>query len=201
MLAGPGPAGVIHVVGQRTAEGLEAAEFIEGLDLLRDGVGNLILREQFADGTVLTFGGGTVVAPDVEDDGVVALAGLVEVIDQLADLRIRVFAEAGVDFHQAQLKGALGFGNAVPRRHGRVARGQFGVGRNPAELFLAGEDFFAELVPALVELAFVFVGPFLEDMVRTMDAAGRPIHEERFVRREGTMLLQPGDRLCPPCPR
>ena len=160
-VTGPGPAGVIHVVGQRTAEGLEAAEFIERLDLLGDGVGNLILREQFADGAVLTFGGGAVVAPDVEDDGVLALSGLVEVIDQLADLRIGVFAEAGVDFHEAQLKGAFGFRDAVPRRHGRGARGEFGIGRNPAELFLAGKDFFTELVPALVELAFVFVGPFL----------------------------------------
>ena len=112
--AGPGPAGVIHVVGQRTAEGLEAAEFVERLDLLGDGVGNLILREQFADGTVLTFGGGAVVAPDVEDDRVLALSGLVEVIHQLADLRIRVLAEAGVDFHQAQLKGAFRFGNVRP---------------------------------------------------------------------------------------
>ena len=31
--------------------------------------------------------------------------------------------------------------------------------------------------------------------MRPMDAAGRPIHEERFVRREGAMLLQPGDSL------
>ena len=35
-VTGPGPAGVIHVVGLRTAEGLEAAEFIESLDLLGD---------------------------------------------------------------------------------------------------------------------------------------------------------------------
>ena len=88
--AGPGPAGVINVVGQRTAEGLEAAEFVERLDLLGDGVGDLILREQFADGTVLAFGGGAVVAPDVENDRVFALAGLVEEIHQLADLRVGV---------------------------------------------------------------------------------------------------------------
>ena len=31
--------------------------------------------------------------------------------------------------------------------------------------------------------------------MRPVDAAGRPIHEERFVRREGAMFLQPGDPL------
>ena len=106
-----------------------------------------------------------------------------------------MFAETGVDFHEPQLKGAFGFGDAVPCGHGRGARGQFGVGGNPAELFLAGKDFFTELVPALVELAFVFVGPLLGDVVRPMDAAGRPIHEERFVRRKGAMFLQPGNPL------
>ena len=155
----------------------------------------MVLREQFADGAVLPFGAGAVVAPDIEDDGVLALPGLVEVVDQLADLRVHVLDEAGEDFHQPQLKGAFGFRNAVPRRHGLGARRQFGIGRNPAELLLAREDSFAELVPAVVELAFVLVGPFLEDVVRPMDAAGRPVHEERFVRREGAMLLQPGDRL------
>ena len=159
--AGPGPAGVIHVVGQRTAEGLEAAEFVERLDLLGDGVGDLILREQFADGAVLSFGGGAVVAPDVEDDRVVALAGLVEEIHQLADLRVGVFDKAGVEFHQARSGRRARIRGCPPSGHGWIARREFGVGGNPAERFLAGEDFLAQLVPALVELAFVFVGPLL----------------------------------------
>ena len=136
---------------------------------------------------LLAFGAGAVVAPDVEDDGVVAHAELVELVDQLADLRIDVFDEAREDFHQPQLERPLGLGDAVPCRHGVGARRQFGVGRNPAQLLLAGEDALAQLVPALVELAFVFVGPFLEDVVRPVRRAGRPIHEERLVGREGAM--------------
>ena len=93
---------MIHVVGQRTAERLEAAEFVERLDLLRDGVGDLILREQLADGTVLPFGGGAVVAPDVKNDRVVALPMSVEAVNELADLGVGVLDEAGVEFHQAQ---------------------------------------------------------------------------------------------------
>ena len=182
--AGPGPAGVIDVVGQRAAERFEAAEFVERLDLLGDGVGDLVLREQFADRAVLTFGGGAIVAPEVEDDRVVALAGLVEEIHQLADLGVGVFAEAGVEFHQTRLESAFRFGDVRPGGHGRVARREFGVGGNPAERFLAGEDFLAKLVPALVELAFVFVGPCRGDVVRPVDAAGCPVHEERFVRGE-----------------
>ena len=186
---------MIHVVGRRSAECLEAAEFVERLDLLGNRIGNLVLGEQLADRTVLPFSRGTVVAPDVEDDGVIALSGLVEVVDQLADLRIGVFAETRVDLHQAQLKGAFGFRNAIPRWHGRSTRSQFRVSWNPAELLLAGKDFFAQLVPAFVEFAFVLIAPLLENLVRAMHGARRPIHKERLVRREGTMLFQPGDGL------
>ena len=41
-------------------------------NLLLDGVGDLVLREQFADAAVLAFGAGAVVAEDIEDDRVVA---------------------------------------------------------------------------------------------------------------------------------
>ena len=44
---------------------------------------------------ILPFGARAVVAPDVEDDGVVADAELVEIVDQLADLGVRVLDEAG----------------------------------------------------------------------------------------------------------
>ena len=76
------------------------------------------------------------------------------------------------------------------------ARRQFGVGRNRAKLLLAFEHALAIGVPAVVELALVLVGPLLEDVVRPVDGAGSPVHEERLVRRKGLMLLQPGERLC-----
>ena len=74
------------------------------------------------------------------------------------------------------------------------ARGvSFGVGRNPAELLLAREHALAIGVPAVVELALVLVGPLLADLVRPVRRAGRPVHEERLVGREGAVLAQPVD--------
>ncbi len=71
----------------------------------------------------------------------------------------------------------------------------FGVGWNPAELLLAGENAFAVVVPAVVELSFVLVRPFREDVVRTVDRARGPVHQERLVGREGLMALDPGNSL------
>ena len=43
-------------------------------------------------------------------------------------------------------------------------------GGNPALFLGACEDALAVLVPAVVELALVLVGPFLHDVVRAVDA-------------------------------
>ena len=55
---------------------------------------------------------------------------------------------------------------------------------------LAREDALAIFVPAVVELAFVFIRPFLGDLVRTVGSAARPVHEERLVGRKGFVVLQ-----------
>ena len=83
------PAGVIHVVGQRRAEHVEPAERLQRVDVLFDGRRDAVLREQFADRAVLAFGGGAVVAPDVEDQCVVAVAEPLDLIDYAADLNVR----------------------------------------------------------------------------------------------------------------
>ena len=134
--------------------------------------GDVVLGEQFADAPLLTFGARAVVAPDVEDDGVVANAELLEPVDQLADLRIGVFDETGENLHQPPLERPLRFGDAVPGRHRVGSRCQFRVGGNPAKLLLPGEDPLAVPVPAVVELTFVFISPFGEDVVRAMRAPG-----------------------------
>ena len=54
------------------------------------------------------------------------------------------------------------------------ARSEFGIGGNPAKLLLAGKDFFAQLVPALVELAFVLIAPLLENLMRAMNSRRAP---------------------------
>ena len=69
-------------------------------------------------------------------------------------------------------------------------RRELGVGRNPAQLLLPREDALAHGVPAIVELAFVLVSPLLEDVVRAVDAARRPVHQERLVGRRRALLLR-----------
>ena len=51
----------------------------------------------------------------------------------------------------------------------------------------------AILVPTIVKFAFVFVGPLLRHLMRPVRGTAGPIHEERFVGREGLVLPQPED--------
>ena len=92
-------------------------------------------------------------------------------------------------------KGLFVLGDAVPGRHRLVPRGELRVGGDPAFLFRTLEDALAVGVPAVVELALVFIGPLLRDVVRAVDRAARPVHEERLVRLESLVLMQPADRV------
>ena len=76
---------------------------------------------------------------------------------------------------------------------GRVR--QFGVRGNHPELLLPREDLFAQLVPALIELALVLVGPSFGHVVRRMAGARREVHEERLVGHQRLLLARPFDRL------
>ena len=106
-VAGPGPTGVVHVVDLGPAECVEPAERVQRFDLLLNRVGDLVLGQQLTDAAVLTFGARPVVAPDVEDDRVIADAERVEPVDDLADLGIHMLDEAGKDFHQPPLEGTF----------------------------------------------------------------------------------------------
>ena len=75
------------------------------------------------------------------------------------------------------------------------ARRELRVGGNPAHLLLPREHALAVRIPAAVELALVLVRPFLEDLVRAVTGAGRPVHEEGLVRRERLMPAQPVDAV------
>ncbi len=195
MLAGPGPAGVVHVVDLGPAQRVQSADRVEGGDLLRDRVRHAVLGQQLADRPVLALGARTVVAPDIEDEGVVAQAQSLQPVHQLADLGVGVLDEAGEHLHQAALERLFRIRDAVPGGHGVGTRRERRLGRDPALGLLAREHPFAIGVPAVVELALVLVGPVLEHMMRAMGGAGGPVHEERLVRREGPVLAQPGQGL------
>ena len=77
---------------------------------------------------------GAVVAPDVEDQRVVAVAERVDLVDDAADLDVHVLGESGGHLHQAALERLLVLGDAVPGRHRLVARRELGIGGDPALL-------------------------------------------------------------------
>ena len=76
-----------------------------------------------------------------------------------------------------------------------MARRELTVLRDHAQLLLTGEDLFTQLVPALVELALVLVGPLLRHVVWRVRRAGREVDEERLVGRETFLLSDPPNRL------
>ena len=79
--------------------------------MLFGGRWNAILRKELADRAVLAFGRGTVVAPDVEDQRVLAIAESVDLVDDSADLCVHMLREAGKHLHQAALERPLVLGD------------------------------------------------------------------------------------------
>ena len=76
-------------------------------------------------------------------------------------------------------------------------------GRSPSCVFAGTTPSFfwrssvsaADLVPALVELSLVLVGPLLRHVMRRMRRPGREVDEERLVRRHRLLRLHPVDGL------
>ena len=184
---------MIHVVGLRAAQRVQAAEFIQRLEVLRDLGWDAILRELLADRAVQAFGRGTVVAPDVEDERVIKLALPLDFINDSARVVVSVLGETCEDFHEPALEGLFVLRNGIPGSHRGGTRRELRVLWNPAELLLAGKGAFAIVVPAVVEFALILVRPFLRDLVGTMRRARSPIHEEWFVGCVGPLLAQPLD--------
>ena len=116
-------------------------------------------------------------------------------VDHTADLVVGVLHVAGVDLHLPRQHRLQRVRHVVPGRDFLRSHGELGIGGDDAQLLLAGEDLFAQLVPALVELALVLVGPFLGHGVRRVRATGRQVDEERLVRHQRLLLLHPFDRV------
>ena len=74
-----------------------------------------------------------------------------------------------------------------------MARCQLRVRRDPSYLFSAFEDTLSALIPAIVELALVLVGPGFGNMMWAVNGSTSPIHEEWLFRPERLMLVQPID--------
>ena len=182
----PGP-GRRVVVGEQLAAQFvgDLGAVLHGLQLAFDGAGVGALQTAFA--------AGAVVADDVKDQGVVALALFLDRLDHPADLVIGLFQEAGIDLGLMGQQLLLLRRQRIPGRQFGRTRGQFGIGRDHPEGLLPGEGLFAQLVPTLVELALVLVHPFLGNVMGRVGGAGGEIEEERLVGSHRIVLVQPFD--------
>ena len=194
-VARPRPARVIHVVGLRGPQGVQAAEVVQRRELLRDGGGDSVLGQKLADGPALPLGAGAVVAEDVDDQRVLGLVQPVQLVQDAHHLRVDVLDEAGEELHQPALERPLRLGDLVPPLQAVGPGRQPGVGGDPPRLLLSREHALAVGVPAVVELPFVAIRPVLEDVVRAVRGARRPVKKERLVRGERLVLAQPVDRV------
>ncbi len=157
---------------------------------------NIVQVRQFIEGpTRAALGAGAVVADNVIDQCVVEDLKVCEGVDQPPDVIVSMFQEAGVHFHFAcQHRYQLG-GHLFPGRDLRVTRRQLRFGRDHAQLLLAGEGLFTQFVPALIEFAFVLIGPLCRHVVRGMGGAGGKVDKERLVGHERLLLAHPVDGL------
>ena len=161
-------------------------------EVLRDGVEERHLVEQ----PVRTaFGARAVVTLDVDHQRVVELALFAHRVEDATHLVVGVRKCRGVDLHHAGSDLLVLGVERVPRRDARRTLGQLGSLRHDAEFDLPRQGLLAHLVPALVELALEAIDPLLRRVVRRVRRAGRVVGDERLLRRNGMLHLQPGDRV------
>ena len=92
----------------------------------------------------VALGARAVVADDVVDERVAEDAEVVERVDEPPDVVVGVLEEAGVDLHLAREDGLEVVGDVVPGGDLLGPGGQLGLGRDHAELLLAGERLLAQ---------------------------------------------------------
>ncbi len=185
------PADRVVVVGLRRAELVDPL----GHELGRLQRAGAVERDQLVEAAVhAALGARAVVADDVVDERVLEHAEVVERVDQPPDVVVGVLQEAGVDLHLARQHGLEVIRDLVPGGDLLGPGGQLRVGRDHAELLLAGERLLAQPVPALVERALVLRRPLRRDVVRRVRRAGREVDEERLVGHQRLLLADPLDR-------
>ena len=142
-----------------------------------------------------SFGRGAIVAGEVDDECVVGEAEMVDGVEHPAHLRVGVGEETGEHLHQPRGHRAVALGVIGPRGYLRRSFGEGGIGRDDAEVELAGVDGGAKFVPAHVELAGEPLPPLGCHMVRGMYGRHRQVAEEGSLGARCVLSFDPGDRL------
>ena len=186
----PGPA------DREVREGVGTAPVVEVSRHLVKGSDDAVQRHHLVVGALgAALGARAVVADDVEEERVVEFAERLELRDESPDLVIRVLGESRerlhLDLEQPLLVGV----HVVPGRDLFRPRGEFRIGRDHPHCLLAREGLLAEPVPAARELATVLRRPLPRHVVRRVCRAGRKVHIERLVGRQGVLRAHPLDRL------
>ena len=91
--------------------------------------------------------------------------------------------EARIHFHLSHQHRFHVIGDLIPGGDFAMALGEEGVGWHHTESFLTLQRFLAELVPALIKFALVFVGPLGWYVMRSMGGAGGPVDEKGLIGR------------------
>ena len=157
-----------RVAGVRPSPGVvieifRAAEFVDRRQILLQIVGHVVEELVLVDRPVRSAFGTRAVVGNEHDQRIVEFAHLFEEIDQPPDVMIHVLAEAREHFHHARIEFALVRRQLGPFLNVGVVARELRVLGHDAELFLPREHLLAIDVPALVELALVFVRPFLAE--------------------------------------
>ena len=172
-VASPRPCRCVMRIHVRAAPFFEAAVSFDGFQLLVGRERDAVERGHFVERPGLrSLHARAVVAEDVNDQRVISESHVVDRFHHAADSVVRVFLVAGINLHLVRINFLYVRRDAVPRRKRRVTRRQFRVRGNHPELLLTCECFFAQLVPALIEFAFVFVAPFLWHLMWRVSRAG-----------------------------
>ena len=142
------------------------------------------------------FGARAVVADQVNDQRVVADLHRSPARRQAWRPERQCVRESREDLLHARVEFLLIGRAGVPGRHRVGTRRQLRVLRDDTELLLVLEGDLALLVPAVVELALILVGPLLGDVVRSVRGARREVDEERLVRGGRLLLSDPARWPC-----
>ena len=191
--------------GREVVVGIRSPELVDHLHVLGQIIGVAVEELVLVDGTVRrAFAGGAVVG-GVQDQRVLELPGLLQVVDDAADLHVGVFREPGKDLGHAREQLLLVRVERIPRADGvgrvrlrfrqRVDRRQLRALRQDALLDHARQHPGAVGLVAVVELALVLVDVLLRGVVRGVIGARVVEHEPRLRGAGGLLVPDHLDRL------